>query len=73
MQARASCATQSSTALGIQIPQVLARADEVIQPERAMHDRFGSNSAIAVMSAARPLFHRKRKSIRNLAMSQKCH
>jgi hypothetical protein len=24
------------------------------------------------MSAARPLFHQKRKSIRNLAMSQKC-
>jgi hypothetical protein len=33
----------------------------------------GSNSVIAVMSAARPLFHRKRKSICDLAMSQKCH
>jgi hypothetical protein len=31
------------------------------------------DSVIAVMSAARPLFPRKRKSIRNLAMSQKRH
>src|SRR5262245_12864580 len=34
--------------------------------------RFGSNSVIAVMSAARRLFHRKRKSICDLAMSRKC-
>jgi hypothetical protein len=33
--------------------------------------RFGSTSAIGVMSATRPLSHRKRKS-GNLAMSQKC-
>ena len=33
---------------------------------------YGSKSVIAVMSAARPLFHRKRKSIRDLAMSHKC-
>jgi len=32
-----------------------------------------SNSVIAVMSAARPLFHRKRRSTRDLAMSHKCH
>jgi hypothetical protein len=31
-----------------------------------------SNSVTAAMSAARPLFHRKRKSTRDLAMSQKC-
>src|SRR5262245_17330837 len=34
--------------------------------------RLGSNSVIAAMSAARPLFHRKRKSIGGLAMSHKC-
>jgi hypothetical protein len=44
-----------------------------IQQKRPAHVRFGSNSVIAVMSAARSLFHRKRKSICNLAMSQKCH
>jgi hypothetical protein len=32
----------------------------------------GSNSVIAVMSAARPLFHRRRKSIRALGMSRMC-
>jgi hypothetical protein len=31
-----------------------------------------SNSVMEVMSAARPLFRRKRKSTRDLAMSQKC-
>jgi hypothetical protein len=31
--------------------------------------RFGSSSVIAVMSVAQPLFLRKRKSIRDLAMS----
>jgi len=35
-----------------------------------MLSRFGSKSVFAVMSAARLLFHRKRKSIRDLAMSQ---
>jgi hypothetical protein len=30
------------------------------------------HSVIAVMSAARPLFHQKRKSTRDLAMSHKC-
>src|SRR5262249_6981416 len=39
------------------------------RPARGGLAAFG----VAVMSAARPLFHRKRKSIRNLAMSQKCH
>jgi hypothetical protein len=34
--------------------------------------RYGSNSVMAVMSAARLLFHRKRKSIGDLAMSQEC-
>jgi hypothetical protein len=34
--------------------------------------RFGSNSVIAAMSAAQPLFHRKRKSIGDLGMSQRC-
>jgi hypothetical protein len=33
----------------------------------------GSNPVFEVMSAARPLFHRKRKSIDDLAMSHKCH
>src|SRR6266508_3793286 len=33
----------------------------------------GSNSVMEVMSAARPLFHRKRKSIGDLAMSHSCH
>ena len=33
---------------------------------------FGSNPVFEVMSAARPLFHRKRKSIRDLATSQPC-
>src|SRR5438034_1263132 len=33
----------------------------------------GSNSAIPIMSDARPLFPRKRKSNRNLAMSHSCH
>jgi hypothetical protein len=32
----------------------------------------GPNSVVPVMSAARPLFPRKRKSIRDLAMSHKC-
>ena len=34
--------------------------------------RDGSNSVLPVMSAARSLFPRKRKSIRDLAMSHKC-
>jgi hypothetical protein len=34
--------------------------------------RVGSNSVIAVTSAARPFFHRQRKSIWDLAVSQKC-
>jgi hypothetical protein len=33
----------------------------------------GSDSVIPVMSAARPLFARKRTSIRDIAMSHKCH
>jgi hypothetical protein len=33
---------------------------------------MGPNSAIPVVSAARPLFPRKRTPIRDLAMSQKC-
>src|SRR6266568_2124519 len=33
----------------------------------------GPDSVIPVLSAARPLFPRKRKSIRDLAMSHKCH
>src|SRR5262245_52656835 len=37
------------------------------------NDRLGLNSAIGVMSVTRPLLHRKRKSFRNLAMSQMCH
>src|SRR4029450_954473 len=39
----------------------------------APEDRLGSNSVVPVMSAARPLFPRKRKSIRDLAMSHSCH
>jgi len=34
--------------------------------------RNGSNSVVPVMSAARPLFPRKRTSIRDLAMSHSC-
>jgi hypothetical protein len=37
------------------------------------YDRLGSDSVIPVMSAARPLFPRKRKFIRDLAMSHMCH
>jgi hypothetical protein len=37
-----------------------------------MMSASGSNSVIGVMSAARPLFPRKRKSIRGVAMSQTC-
>jgi hypothetical protein len=37
------------------------------------YDRFVSNPVFEVMSAARPLFHRKRKSIGYLAMSHKCN
>jgi hypothetical protein len=36
------------------------------------YDRSGSNSVSGAMSAARPLFHRKRKSICDLAMSRMC-
>src|SRR5262249_1136561 len=36
------------------------------------YDRCGSDPGLLTMSATRPLFHRKRKSIRDLAMSQKC-
>jgi hypothetical protein len=36
------------------------------------HVRLGLNSVVPVISAARPLFHRKRKSIRDLSMSQAC-
>src|SRR5262249_58289417 len=35
--------------------------------------RVGSNFVIAAMSAARPLFHRKRKSIGGLSLSHKCY
>jgi hypothetical protein len=37
-----------------------------------VYDRLGSNSVVPVMSAARPLFPRKRKFIRDLAMSHSC-
>src|SRR5260370_15277886 len=36
------------------------------------YGRFGSNSVVPVMSAARPLFPRQRTSIRDLAMSHSC-
>ncbi len=36
------------------------------------YDRSGSDSVVAVMSAARPLIPRKRTSIRDLAMSHSC-
>jgi len=35
--------------------------------------QMGSNPVVPVMSAARPLFPRKRKSIHDVAMSRKCH
>src|SRR5262245_28333597 len=47
-----------------------------VASSEARRDRAQCRShgfGLAVMSAARPLFHRKLKSIRNLAMSQKCH
>jgi hypothetical protein len=40
-----------------------------IAAKLAREDRFGSNLVIPVMSAARPLFPRKRTSICDLAMS----
>jgi hypothetical protein len=47
--------------------------EEIIKAlEERADDRSGSKSVIAVMSAPRPLFHRKRKSIRDLVMSQMC-
>src|SRR5262245_27587712 len=49
-----------------------------VRPDQARHfathteGLFRIKLGLAVMSAARPLFHRKRKSICDLAMSQKC-
>jgi len=40
--------------------------------KRSLKSESGQFWVIAAMSAARPLFHRKRKSVHNLAMSQKC-
>src|SRR5262245_46849527 len=42
-----------------------------VRNAEAANVSVGSNSVIAVVSAARPLFHQKRKSICGLAMSQK--
>src|SRR5262245_6070474 len=39
---------------------------------RILFQQYRSNSVIAVIYAARLLLHRKRKSIRGLAMSRKC-
>jgi hypothetical protein len=44
----------------------------VLRDFEPAYDRSGSDSVIPVMSDARPLFPRKRTSIRDLAMSQKC-
>src|SRR6516225_8189222 len=63
------------------VPLVLPQSQDHALPHRvgiaalciagklATDGRDGSTSVIAVMSAARPLFPRKRKSIRDLAMS----
>src|SRR5213592_4082993 len=43
------------------------------QYPRGLFQQHRSNSVVPVMSAARPLFLRKRTSIRDLAMSHSCH
>src|SRR5205823_7084338 len=43
-----------------------------LEPRPGIREQPGSDSVIAVMSAARPLFPRKRTSIRDLAMSHSC-
>jgi hypothetical protein len=49
-------------------------ANNVLASQKSLlHFGFGSKSVVAVMSAARLLFHRKRKSIGDLATSQTCH
>src|SRR5262249_6363578 len=53
------------------LPEFVARSVAVCSTLRLM-SATGQNSVIAVMSVARPLFHGKRKSIRDLAMSQEC-
>jgi hypothetical protein len=60
-------------ALFAHIQQTLFNVETIEPSGHFSHDvASGSKSLIAVMSAARPLFHRKRKSIRDLAMSQEC-
>jgi hypothetical protein len=51
--------------------QLRARADTV---SSKTGDPMSANGqlGLAAMSAARPLFHRKRKSMRDVAMSHKC-
>jgi hypothetical protein len=43
-----------------------------LEPRPGIREQPGSNSVMPVMSAARPLFPRKRTSIRDLAMSHSC-
>src|SRR5438046_4039610 len=43
------------------------------RPHQQLFQQHRSNSVVPVMSAARPLFLRKRTSIRDLAMSHSCH
>jgi hypothetical protein len=51
--------------------QPLAITERLAVPEdaRRFHVAFGSNPVTGAMSAARPLFHQKRKLINDLALS----
>src|SRR5262249_55785762 len=54
------------------LPPPACAACECVAIAIAAYVRVGSNSVIAAMSAARPRFRQKRKSIGGLAMSRKC-
>jgi hypothetical protein len=53
-------------------PQIAAESYSANQIIQCVFTQRGSNSVVPVMSAARPLFPRKRTSIRDLAMSHSC-
>jgi hypothetical protein len=44
-----------------------------LESRPGIREQPGSDPVIATMSAARPLLPRKRKSFRDLVMSQMCH
>ncbi len=60
-------------ALFAHIQQTLFNVETIGPSGHFSHDvASGSDSVVPVMSAARPLFPRKRTSIRDLAMSHSC-